>query len=431
MTEISVQKNGFVINEHITLRLTEGKTVLYVDNEPFRQCMRLVLQIPLNELVKYDSIDSIDEAAELNKTLYENHIWNGEYWENEATITPEQEFWGHCSNIQAWYESDYDTRLIHSNLAFPLLERLAEVGDQKGRAKLKDEIALGFERWLNGPQSELAENFLTLHTLLRNLSKEEQNTLFRKYADKYYTGIVEEQIDILVEISQILGLPIPIIKPENKKSYNSLIFGIKVENGEVIGLGLFGGMNYGISDDLALLNAICKLTNLKKINLGHNKISRLPDVIGNLTKLEKLDLWKNEIKNLPEAIGTLSKLSLLRISDNQLIELPESIGNLSELKELYLNDNKLTKLPESIGNFISLEKLALDNNPLKSLPYSIGQLKSLKKLYIMKTNLKEIPESFINLVSLRKLALNPQYNKKLIFQEWFSHFHKRQKFKIL
>jgi hypothetical protein len=62
-----------------------------------------------------------------------------------VTITPEQEFWGHCSNLQAWYEHDYDTRLLHSNLAFPLLKALVDAGDTKAKTMLKTEIAERFE----------------------------------------------------------------------------------------------------------------------------------------------------------------------------------------------------------------------------------------------------------------------------------------------
>ncbi len=42
-------------------------------------------------------------------------------------------------------KTNYDTRLIHSNLAFPLLKMLAEVGNQKHKELFKEEIALRFE----------------------------------------------------------------------------------------------------------------------------------------------------------------------------------------------------------------------------------------------------------------------------------------------
>ncbi len=42
-----------------------------------------------------------------------------EFYQNEEIdkykyeISEEEEFRGHCSNLQAWYENDYDTRLFY------------------------------------------------------------------------------------------------------------------------------------------------------------------------------------------------------------------------------------------------------------------------------------------------------------------------------
>jgi len=40
-------------------------------------------------------------------------------------IKPREEFWGHCSNLQAWIEFDYHPELLHSSLTIPILKRLA------------------------------------------------------------------------------------------------------------------------------------------------------------------------------------------------------------------------------------------------------------------------------------------------------------------
>lgn len=56
-------------------------------------------------------------------------------------IDPEEEFQAHCSNIQAWAENEYDTRILHRNLSFPLLKRLYQEGDVVARKVFKDEVA--------------------------------------------------------------------------------------------------------------------------------------------------------------------------------------------------------------------------------------------------------------------------------------------------
>jgi hypothetical protein len=140
----------FKVNEFIILKLEEEiiseeeglretKTNIYVKGELFRQCSFLLINIPIEEMTSFDSIESIDEAEERLGTSLEEGNESFEY-----KIPPKTEFWGHCSNIQVWAENNYDTRLIHRYLAFPLLKRLTEVGDPVARRVFKEEIAKRF-----------------------------------------------------------------------------------------------------------------------------------------------------------------------------------------------------------------------------------------------------------------------------------------------
>ncbi|MFX0012812.1 MAG: hypothetical protein ACFE9R_21045 [Candidatus Hermodarchaeota archaeon] len=108
----------FKINQYLTLKLEGNRTNIYVNEELFQQCKFLLLEIPIEKISSFDEIESIDEASEkLDRSLEQPR-------EGSPRIPPETEFWGHCSNMQVWAENDYDTRLLHSNLAFPLLEKL-------------------------------------------------------------------------------------------------------------------------------------------------------------------------------------------------------------------------------------------------------------------------------------------------------------------
>ncbi|TFG12358.1 MAG: DNRLRE domain-containing protein [Promethearchaeota archaeon] len=138
------------INHYITLKLEYGRTFIYVNGKRFVQCIRLVLNIQKNEIPLYDEIESIDEAAE----VYQNHIYQNRIVrglmaapvpDQSHNITPEQEFWGHCSNLQAWVENNYDTRILMSNISFPLLRELSKAGDPVARRVYKEEIALRLE----------------------------------------------------------------------------------------------------------------------------------------------------------------------------------------------------------------------------------------------------------------------------------------------
>ena len=152
----------FEINKYLKLKLEGGRTNIYVKGRKFQQCMYLLLNIPVDRIEEYDEIGSIDEAAEkLDRTMegLNNNIWD---------IPIEVEFWGHCSNLQAWYEHDYDTRLLHRNLAFPLLKALVDAGDPLARRVFKEEIAMRME---SGYPSVV--RYLINQGYLNYLSKEE------------------------------------------------------------------------------------------------------------------------------------------------------------------------------------------------------------------------------------------------------------------
>ena len=95
----------------------------------------LLLNIPVNNLGDYFNEGSIDEIE--GKLDHSHHYKPPGVQE----IDPKTEFWGHCSNLQVWVENNYDTRLIHRNLSFPLLKKLTEVGDPTARRHFKEEIA--------------------------------------------------------------------------------------------------------------------------------------------------------------------------------------------------------------------------------------------------------------------------------------------------
>ena len=129
----------FKVNQYITLKLEHDKTIIYINDLPFNQCKYLLLNIPTTDNSKMETInsfDSIDEIAEvLDKSMERNLAFN---------ITPEEEFQAHCSNIQAWAENNYDSRILHRNLAFPFLRKLADAGDLRAKHMFQEEIIKRF-----------------------------------------------------------------------------------------------------------------------------------------------------------------------------------------------------------------------------------------------------------------------------------------------
>ncbi len=154
----------FKVNKYITLKLNyKNSTIIYVNNEKFRQCHYLIIEISLDDFKSksFNNINSIDD-------LEESPDYSLEISEDESPIPPEDEFWGHCSNLQVWCEQDYDTRILHRNLAFPLLKKLAEVGDKKAQKVFKEEIA---RRYMS--RNKMVREFLKAEGYLDFLSKNE------------------------------------------------------------------------------------------------------------------------------------------------------------------------------------------------------------------------------------------------------------------
>ncbi|MFW9875036.1 MAG: hypothetical protein ACFFG0_18175 [Candidatus Thorarchaeota archaeon] len=160
--ECYIQIKEYKINKLITLRFINNKTWIFINKKPFSGCKYLLLLNP-HENKLQDSIQSIDEAT--------RYLDNGlEHFINlkDLGITPEQEFQGHCSNLEVWVENDYNSNLLHRNLAFPLLKKLMEEGDLKARRVYKDEI---LKRFLSGfpPVME----YLILEGYMEIFNKEE------------------------------------------------------------------------------------------------------------------------------------------------------------------------------------------------------------------------------------------------------------------
>jgi len=188
----------FVINSFIKVRLEFGKTNIYINNELFKQCKYVLTKKKIYELEELRELDSIDDLAEdLDHSL--------EGIEPELIDIPvETRFWVHCSNLQVWNEQKYDSRLLHSNLAFPLLKRLVEVGDPLAKQVFKEEIA---ERLEKGSFSTVI--YLFDEGYYHFLEKEEYNMVIYNKTSRVFENLIkylglekrdEEFVDVILDL---------------------------------------------------------------------------------------------------------------------------------------------------------------------------------------------------------------------------------------
>ncbi len=84
---------------------------------------------------------------------------------------------------------------------------------------------------------------------------------------------------------------------------------------------------------------IYKLSSLKELHLGGNKLLEISPEIGNLKNLTYLNLNDNELSTLPTEIGNLHNLTSLDLSNNKLTTFPRELYNLQNLKHLFFHNN--------------------------------------------------------------------------------------------
>ena len=279
------------------LKVENKTTVIYVNGIRFDQCKFLLLDVPKNQFDSMENIDNIDEAAEkLDHSLEINFQGNYE------GFSPETEFWAHSSNLQAWAENNYDTRLLHRNIAFPLLKKLTEAGDPIAKNVFKDEIA---KRLASGHNSVIT--YLINEGYLDYLNKDELKVVF-------------EELD------------------KNRVEY-------VIYNDNKIALVKHDDLDLRYSNirNISNIKNLEKIKNLRRLNLSHNKISKIENLY-NLINLEVLNLSFNRIEEI-NGLENLTQLEELFLHVNYIKEIKglETLINLNKLT-LWLNPIKFNEL---------------------------------------------------------------------------------------
>lgn len=420
----------FKVNKYISLKLEDGRkgkeTVIYVDGKRFNQCKFLLLNIQIDKIKLFEEIESVDEASErLDRSLEKGSKLKRPF------IPPEIEFWGHCSNLQVWFENDYNTRLIHSNLAFPLLEKLTEVGDPLAKKVFKEEIA---KRFLSGHLPVM--EYLRYQKYMNYLNEEEMEYVLdealkitdpqvKEFVHTYYQFFAlsciqrqfprENDVTPFGDRKKITGLwisctikPIKEIKMINHLDKLTELKQLKIRNLKIKEIN--GLENLTQLEDLDLssneiseIKGLENLINLKKLDLSDNKIKEIQG-LENLTQLEELELIFNKIISIG-GLEHQKNLKSLDLAENQINEI-KNLENLKNLKELRLDSNQISEI-KGLENLASLEELNLFKNQIKEIK-GLENLKNLKKLNLECNQISEI-KNLKNLKNLEFLIL--AYNK--------------------
>ncbi|XP_071774627.2 volume-regulated anion channel subunit LRRC8D [Centroberyx gerrardi] len=148
-------------------------------------------------------------------------------------------------------------------------------------------------------------------------------------------------------------------------------------------------------NNLRTLEELLSLAHLRRLSclrLAYNRVLALPASVGVLRGLELLDLANNQLQDLPPALFTLHRLRRLLLAGNLLEELPAEVKALQQLTELDLSGNRLETLPaELFSSCLELHILNVAHNSLSSLPTEIGALTQLLRLDLRSNSLEELP----------------------------------------
>lgn len=125
---------------------------------------------------------------------------------------------------------------------------------------------------------------------------------------------------------------------------------------------------------------IVRLSQLRTLDLRHNRLEYLPDEIGSLHHLRTLRLDCNLISSVPRSLWQITSLETFTVSCNSLFALPSDLQHFTHLKVLILAQNRLLELPQEIGELQDLETLHIHGNEFPELPTTLSKLKRLKEL---------------------------------------------------
>lgn len=403
---ISKNKNEYKVNKYLTVRLENDRTYIYVNNRRFRQCMYLLMNISIEKAEEYSEINSIDEAAEnLDRSLEGN----------PTLIEPQMEFWGHCSNIQAWAENDYDTRLLHRNLAFPLLRKLVEAGDPKAKRVFKEEIAIrlssrhqtvfnylfhqGYLKYLD--INELESIFEDIQLPIINRTAGALNTIFDNNENPSERVISRNLFSVFKRFST---RHIPLIYSRIKKGidekYQKKLVDIiyeKYKDRKIFPKIQFinDNIEHFDSDKYTFVHYQTHVVGIIQeedmLSLIDKRIENIDKIRGLKThydKIRELNLSNNLISNL-KGIERFPNVKILKLNNN-LLQNIELLSELEDLEKLSIKNNRLKNSTDFEG-FSKLKYLDLSGNQyLTKIPTSLSIIPNLKKCKLWNCNIQHV-----------------------------------------
>ncbi|KAJ8417818.1 hypothetical protein AAFF_G00226610 [Aldrovandia affinis] len=129
------------------------------------------------------------------------------------------------------------------------------------------------------------------------------------------------------------------------------------------------------------LQNLSRFSQLKSLNLSHNRLGSFPQCVCDILSLTELNLSCNGIHALPGQIGNLQSLQTLFLDGNHLSSLPEELGGLPQLCSLGLSFNDFPHIPAVLGRLTGVDRLAMAGNKVETLELgTLGRMTHLRNI---------------------------------------------------
>uniref|UniRef100_A0A8C7LR26 PH domain leucine-rich repeat-containing protein phosphatase 2 n=1 Tax=Oncorhynchus mykiss TaxID=8022 RepID=A0A8C7LR26_ONCMY len=147
-----------------------------------------------------------------------------------------------------------------------------------------------------------------------------------------------------------------------------------------------------------LLN-LPRFSQLKSLNLSHNRLGVFPESVCEILTLTELNLSCNGMNTVPAQIGNLQSLQTLSLDGNQLNFLPEELGGLAQLSSLGLSFNNFPHIPGVLDRLSGMDRLAMAGNRVETLELGIlARMSHLKNIDLRLNGLRWVKSEALEAV---------------------------------
>ena len=151
------------------------------------------------------------------------------------------------------------------------------------------------------------------------------------------------------------------------------------------------------------------MPNLISLSLQYDQLTTIPKLGSIFPKLNSLNLFGNEIHFIESsAFSGMTVLTRLNIGGNRLTRIPFAVNEAIHLGYLHVEHNKIDTVENlDLSNLHYLYEIILDGNPLVYIsPYSLRHMPLLNSIKMRSTDIGYIPRALLGIKNLHAVYLS-------------------------